>query len=85
VQFPDLGGVFSNSHGPAEMLSLEPRFGNACSNPLTEDFVLESREDGQKASHGAIRRRRQIERFGERYKSDTRFSQILQSYDQIDQ
>jgi hypothetical protein len=27
--------MFSNSHGPAQMLSLDPRFANACSNPLT--------------------------------------------------
>jgi hypothetical protein len=34
VELPDLAGLFSNSHGPAEMLSLRPRFRNASANPF---------------------------------------------------
>jgi hypothetical protein len=41
VELPDLAGLFSNGHGPAEMLSLEPRFGNARADTLGENLVFE--------------------------------------------
>jgi hypothetical protein len=77
VELPDLAGLFSNSHGPAKMLSLEPRFGNARADTFAENFVFEGREYREKASHGATRRRRQIQRFGERNETNAEFGEFL--------
>jgi hypothetical protein len=77
MKFPDLTCPLSDSHGPTQMLALQSRFGNARADTLTEDLVLEVREHGQKASHGAARRRRQIERFSERYESHAQFRQFF--------
>jgi hypothetical protein len=55
VELSDLAGLFSYSHGPAEMLSLEPRFGNAGSDSLAEDLVLERSKHRQQTRHGPTR------------------------------
>src|SRR5271168_2245133 len=75
VELPDLAGLFSNSHGPAEMLSLEPRLGNARADTLAEDLVFKLSKHRQQPRHGPTGRRRQIQCFGERHESDTQFRQ----------
>jgi hypothetical protein len=44
VELSDLTGLFPNSHGSAEMLSLEPRFGNAGADSFADDLVFKGRE-----------------------------------------
>jgi hypothetical protein len=72
VELSDLASLFPNSHGPAEVLSLEPRFGNAGADSFADDLVFKGGEYGQEAGHCAAGRCCQIERFGERYESDTK-------------
>jgi hypothetical protein len=52
VEFPDLAGLFSNSHGPAEMLSLRPRFRNAGEDSFAENLVFELRVLRRNAKRG---------------------------------
>ena len=66
VEFSDLTGLLSDGNGPTEMLSLQPGFGDACTNPLAKNLVFELGEYRKQPCHGATRRRRQIERFSER-------------------
>jgi hypothetical protein len=41
VELPDLAGLFSDGHGPAEMLSLQPGFGDARADAFAKDLVFE--------------------------------------------
>jgi len=64
---------------------LQPRLGKAGANPLREDVMLELGKHGEQTGHGATRCCRHVERFGERYESNSQFSQLLQSTNQVDQ
>ena len=81
MQLQDLACLFSNSYGPAEVLSFDPRFSDARAYPLAQDFVFERGEHRQKPSHGATRRRCQIQGFGEGYKGDAQFGKFFQGDD----
>ena len=67
------------------MLSVKPGFGNTGADSVAEDFVLELSEDREQSGHGAARRRRQIQRLGERHETDAQRSEFLQSDNQIDE
>ncbi|MDQ1470677.1 MAG: hypothetical protein QOJ99_2157, partial [Bryobacterales bacterium] len=84
-EFHNLAGLFSDSHGPTQMLALQPRFGNARADTLAEDIVFEGRKHGEQTGHRPARRRRQVQCFGEGYERDAQFRQFLQGYDQIEE
>ena len=69
----------------AQVLSVEPGFGNTGADSLAEDFVLELSEVPERSGHGAARRRRQIQRLGERHETDAQRGEFLQSDNQIDE
>jgi hypothetical protein len=85
VEFPDLSGLLSHRHGPAEVLSLESRFGNARADPFAEDFVFELRKHQEQPGHGAARWRCQIQRFGQRHETNAQLRQFFQRNEQIDE
>jgi len=85
VELPDLAGLLSNRHGPAEMLSLRPRFGNAGVDSFAENLVLELSKTQTTAPPLPDRSASSIQRFGERYEADAQSGEFLQRNDQINE
>ena len=68
-----------------KLLAVQPSFSEARANTLAERVIFELREDREQTSHRSTRRRRHVERFGERDEAPTEFSEFWERGDQVGQ
>jgi hypothetical protein len=83
MEFPDLSSVKPSGHRPAQRIAVLPGMGQTCANPVPQNVSLELSEGSQQACHSSTGWRGQIQRFGERYKTDSEMLQFLDCCQQV--
>jgi hypothetical protein len=78
VKLPNLGCLLRRGNRTAELGSFAPGFGKSRANSFAENVAFELREYGEWPRHSAAGGCRQIESFGKRHESDTKFRQFFE-------
>src|ERR1019366_9704334 len=83
LELSDRVSVDRRGYGPAQALAILGGMGQAGADALAENLPFEFRKNGQQASHGATGGRGQIQRLGQRNKTDSQMLQFLEGREQV--